>query len=95
VWSRPVLEKRATFASVPGVDRLRPRTQVEAGDLKGGIANLFLAGEWTDTGWPSTMEGAVRSGYAAAAACCGGRGVEADLPRGALVRACSRAIMRL
>jgi hypothetical protein len=34
----------------------------------GGIVNLFLAGDWCDTGWPATMEGAVRSGYAAAAA---------------------------
>jgi len=86
VWSRPVLEKRATFASLPGVDRLRPRASVEAADLAGGVANLFLAGEWTDTGWPSTMEGAVRSGFAAAAAGCGGRGVEPDLPRALLVR---------
>lgn len=86
VWSRPVLEKRATFASAPGVDTFRPRAAVEAGDLKGGVANLFLAGEWTDTGWPSTMEGAARSGYAAAAACAGQGGVVADLPRALLVR---------
>ncbi len=33
-----------------------------------GIANLFLAGDWTRTGWPATMEGAVRSGYLAAEA---------------------------
>ena len=89
-WSRPVLEKRATFASVPGVDLVRPRTRVEAGDLRGGVANLFLAGEWTDTGWPSTMEGAVRSGFAAAGACCGGEGVAEDLPAGALVRLARR-----
>ncbi|MFM1867031.1 MAG: 15-cis-phytoene desaturase [Planctomycetota bacterium] len=87
VWSRPVLEKRATFASTPGVDAFRPRASVEAGDLKGGVANLFLAGEWTDSGWPSTMEGAARSGYAAAAACTGQGGVVADLPRALLVRA--------
>ncbi|MFM7052422.1 MAG: hydroxysqualene dehydroxylase HpnE [Planctomycetota bacterium] len=86
VWSRPVLEKRATFASVPGVDALRPRAAPQAGDLGGGVANLFLAGEWTDTGWPSTMEGAARSGYAAAAACTGGPGVVPDLPPARLVR---------
>lgn len=86
VWSRPVLEKRATFASVPGIDAIRPRARVEAGDLRGGVANLFLAGEWTDTGWPSTMEGAARSGFAAAEACCGGRGIEGDLPAARLVR---------
>lgn len=85
-WSRPVLEKRATFASSPGIDAIRPRTSVEAGDLKGGIANLFLAGEWTDTGWPSTMEGAARSGFAAAAAVGGGAGVADGLPAATLVR---------
>lgn len=87
VWSRPVLEKRATFASAPGIDAIRPRASVEAGDLRGGVANLFLAGEWTDTGWPSTMEGAARSGYAASAACTGQGGVLADLPSARLVRA--------
>jgi zeta-carotene desaturase len=86
-WSRPVLEKRATFASVPGIDAIRPRASVEAGDLRGGVANLFLAGEWTSTDWPSTMEGAARSGYAAAAACTGQGGVAADLPPARLVRA--------
>lgn len=85
-WSRPVLEKRATFASAPGVDAIRPRARAEAGDLAGGVANLFLAGEWTDTGWPSTMEGAARSGYAAAAACTGAGGAVPDLPPSRLVR---------
>jgi zeta-carotene desaturase len=85
-WSRPVLERHATFASAPGVDAIRPRATAEAGDLKGGVANLFLAGEWTDTGWPSTMEGAARSGFAAAAACTGGGRVLPDLPVATLVR---------
>ena len=48
-------ERRATFRQVPGTARLRPRS---ATDLPG----LALAGAWTDTGWPDTMEGAVRSG---------------------------------
>ena len=48
-------EKRATFRQVPGTAKLRPRA---ATDLPG----LVLAGSWTDTGWPDTMEGAVRSG---------------------------------
>jgi zeta-carotene desaturase len=55
------------------------------------VSNLFLAGDWTATGWPSTMEGAVRSGRLAAVAAaeqlgipC--RGLAADLPRGLLVR---------
>jgi squalene-associated FAD-dependent desaturase len=48
-------EKRATFRQVPGTAKLRPRAST---DLPG----LVLAGAWTDTGWPDTMEGAVRSG---------------------------------
>ena len=48
-------ERRATFRQVPGTARLRPRSGT---DLPG----LALAGAWTDTGWPDTMEGAVRSG---------------------------------
>lgn len=86
VWSRRVLEKHATFVSAPGVDLIRPRTRVAAGDIKGGVENLYLAGEWTDTDWPSTMEGAARSGFAAAASVTGARGISADLPTAALVR---------
>ncbi|HVS38537.1 MAG TPA: hydroxysqualene dehydroxylase HpnE [Gemmataceae bacterium] len=58
---RAVTEHAATFSAVPGVDQWRP-TQASP------IANLFLAGDWTATGWPATMEGAVRSGYLAAEA---------------------------
>ena len=54
-----VKERHATFRSSPGAAKHR-RPQVTP------IENLFLAGEWTDTGWPSTMEGAVRSGVFAA-----------------------------
>jgi zeta-carotene desaturase len=59
-----VIEKRATFSPLPGVDRMRP-DQAPPPD---GIPNLFLAGDYTRTGWPATMEGAVRSGYRAAEA---------------------------
>jgi zeta-carotene desaturase len=59
-----VIEKRATFAPLPGIDRIRPSQAPPAG----GIANLYLAGDYTRTGWPATMEGAVRSGYLAAEA---------------------------
>jgi squalene-associated FAD-dependent desaturase len=59
-----VIEKRATFAPVPGVDRWRPAQ----GPGEDGIENLFLAGDYTKTDWPATMEGAVRSGYLAAEA---------------------------
>ncbi|MEV5508582.1 hydroxysqualene dehydroxylase HpnE [Streptomyces orinoci] len=52
-------ERTATFAPTPGVGRLRPGARTQA-------AGLFLAGAWTATGWPATMEGAVRSGLSAA-----------------------------
>jgi uncharacterized protein with NAD-binding domain and iron-sulfur cluster len=57
-----IIEKRATFSPSPGVDCFRPAQAPPPG----GIANLFLAGDYTQTGWPATMEGAVRSGYLAA-----------------------------
>jgi uncharacterized protein with NAD-binding domain and iron-sulfur cluster len=59
-----IIEKRATYSPSPGVDRYRPAQAPPPG----GIANLFLAGDYTRTGWPATMEGAVRSGYNAAEA---------------------------
>src|SRR4051812_17433973 len=65
-----VIEKRATFSPLPGVDRYRA---AQAPPLNGGIGNLYLAGDYTRSGWPSTMEGAVRSGYLAAEAVLGGR----------------------
>jgi squalene-associated FAD-dependent desaturase len=54
-------QRNSTFRCLPGANDLRPGSTTP-------IANLFLAGEWTQTGWPSTMESAVRSGYNAAAA---------------------------
>ena len=56
-----VKEQRATFRSLPGGPANRLPTLTP-------LRNLVLAGDWTDTGWPATMEGAVRSGNAAAAA---------------------------
>jgi squalene-associated FAD-dependent desaturase len=55
-----VKEKRATFAATPQQDARRPAA-------KTGWPNLFLAGDWTQTGLPATIEGALRSGEAAAA----------------------------
>jgi squalene-associated FAD-dependent desaturase len=52
-------ERRATFRQEPGCERLRPQA-------KTAVPGLVLAGAWTDTGWPDTMEGAVRSGLNAA-----------------------------
>jgi hydroxysqualene dehydroxylase len=56
---RIVQEKRATFAATPQQAALRPRAYT-------GWANLALAGDWTDTSLPSTIEGAIRSGVKAA-----------------------------
>lgn len=56
-----IKELRATYAAGPGTEALRPTAGTSAG-------NLFLAGDWTRSGWPATMEGAVRSGYGAAEA---------------------------
>ena len=56
-----VKEVRATFSAQPGVERHRPESATR-------FRNLFLAGDWTRSGWPATMEGAVRSGYLAAEA---------------------------
>lgn len=56
---RIVKEKRATFAATPAQDRRRPGPVTPLG-------NLWLAGDWTQTGLPATIEGAVRSGHRAA-----------------------------
>jgi zeta-carotene desaturase len=50
---------KATLVPKPGIEALRP-------DQRSPVPNLFVAGEWTQTGWPSTMESAARSGYKAA-----------------------------
>lgn len=84
VDSRIVTDPTAVLSVRPGVDAARP-SAISAVD------NLFLAGDWTATGWPSTMEGAVRSGRIAAAAVLAQAGrprqsLTADLPKGPLVR---------
>jgi zeta-carotene desaturase len=56
-----IKEANATFSPEPGVDQWRPTQETKT-------SGLFLAGDWTQTGWPATMEGAVRSGYLAAEA---------------------------
>jgi squalene-associated FAD-dependent desaturase len=57
-------ERRATFRAAPGTASLRPGAHTS-------FPGLVVAGAWTDTGWPATMEGAVRSGRAAARAALG------------------------
>jgi hydroxysqualene dehydroxylase len=60
LWSRVSREPAATIAARPGTAALRPGPET-------GRANVARAGAWTDTGWPATMESAVRSGRRAAA----------------------------
>ena len=57
--NRIVKERRATFAQTPIATQLRPEPTT-------AMANLYLAGDWTNTGLPATIEGAVRSGHRAA-----------------------------
>jgi len=73
-----IKEVHATFSPEPGVDRWRPAQDI-------GVRNLYLAGDWTRTGWPATMEGAARSGYLAAEAALAAMGrpqrfLQPDLP---------------
>jgi squalene-associated FAD-dependent desaturase len=58
--ARLIKEKRATIRQTPAAERLRPQPGT-------ALRNLFLAGDWTATGLPATIEGAIRSGQAAAA----------------------------
>jgi zeta-carotene desaturase len=79
-----IKEAAATFSPESGCDRWRPPQGTP-------LANLFLAGDWTATGWPATMEGAVRSGYMAAEALLAAEGaprriVRSDLPVEGLAR---------
>ncbi len=74
-----IKEIHATYSPKPGVDAYRPKA-------KSGWPRVFLAGDWTDTGWPATMEGAVRSGYLAAEALAGRKFLVPDLPAKGLMR---------
>jgi squalene-associated FAD-dependent desaturase len=79
-----IKEAAATFSPEPGSDRWRPSQRTP-------LPNLFLAGDWTKTDWPATMEGAVRSGYLAAEAILSTVGaprrlLRPDLPAEGLVK---------
>lgn len=79
-----VKEMRATFGVPPGIDGARPRSISP-------WPHCFLAGDWTATGWPSTMESAARSGHLAAEALCASVGepkaiLNADLPPQGLMK---------
>jgi zeta-carotene desaturase len=59
IKSTVIKEIHATYSATPDVDSYRPQAETV-------WPRIFLAGDWTATGWPATMEGAVRSGYLAA-----------------------------
>jgi uncharacterized protein with NAD-binding domain and iron-sulfur cluster len=67
-----IKEVNATFSPRPGIDRFRPAAQSP-------WPHILLAGDWTATGWPATMEGAVRSGYMAARELAKNAGVARNL----------------
>ncbi len=84
VKSRLITQREAVFSVVPGLSRLRP-------PQKTPVDRLLLAGDWTDTLWPATMESAVRSGYRAGRAALEALGRPssfqvAELPRSWLFR---------
>lgn len=84
IKSTVIKEVNATYSPRPGIDAHRPGAST-------AWPRVFLAGDWTATGWPATMEGAVRSGYLAAEALsreAGRRGsyISADLPATGLMR---------
>jgi squalene-associated FAD-dependent desaturase len=79
-----ITDPNAVFSPRPGIETIRPSQQTP-------VSNLLLAGDWTRTGWPATMESAVRSGYLAAEALLVKLGrperiIVPDLPRGWLAR---------
>jgi squalene-associated FAD-dependent desaturase len=82
--STVIKEVHATYSPGPGIDQYRPKPQTE-------WPRVFLSGDWTATGWPATMEGAVRSGYLTAEALVRSAGDSAkflvpDLPPGGLMK---------
>ena len=82
--STVIKEVNATYSALPLSDRYRPASVTV-------WPNIFLAGDWTATGWPATMEGAVRSGYRAAEALTASLGgsdkfLVPDLPASGLMR---------
>jgi zeta-carotene desaturase len=79
-----IKEIYATYSILPGLDQYRPQASTP-------WPRLFLAGDWTATEWPATMEGAVRSGYLAAEAITAAAGearkfLVADLPAAGLMK---------
>jgi len=90
VKSTVIKEVNATYSPRPGIDAHRPTATT-------AWPRVFLAGDWTATGWPATMEGAVRSGYQAAEALAKAAGTEGlrflspDLPAKGFMRLFSKS----
>jgi squalene-associated FAD-dependent desaturase len=88
--SKIVTDPLAVFSVAPGIEALRPPQATR-------VPGLFLAGDWTRTGWPATMEGAVRSGYLAAEGALRHFGQPAsvlapDLPRSRIAKFLTRGV---
>jgi zeta-carotene desaturase len=84
IKSTVIKEVNATYSPRPGIDKHRPPSAT-------AWPRVFLAGDWTATGWPATMEGAVRSGYLAAEALARSTGIHKrflspDLPASGFMR---------
>ena len=82
--ARVVTEHAAVFSTRPGLEQIRPAQQT-------ATPGVLVAGDWTATAWPATMESAVRSGYLAAESILRSigrprRALVDDLPRGRLAR---------
>jgi uncharacterized protein with NAD-binding domain and iron-sulfur cluster len=89
---RVVTQPEAVFSYRPGLDAQRPSQRTP-------VSNFLLAGDWTRTGWPATMEGAVRSGYLAVEGLLQALGrpsslLVPDLPRSLLCRWLTQANLR-
>jgi zeta-carotene desaturase len=84
--STVIKEVHATYSPRPGVDEQRPKPET-------AWPRVFLAGDWTATGWPATMEGAVRSGYLSAEALA--RFAGAKNPNFLVPDLAARGLMRL
>lgn len=74
-----IKEVHATYSILPGLDKFRPQARTP-------WPRLFLAGDWTASGWPATMEGAVRSGYLAAEAITEKKFLVKDVPARGFMR---------
>ena len=78
-----IKEMRATFGVSPGIDAFRPTSTSP-------WPQCYLAGDWTNTGWPSTMESAARSGHIAVEAISGNKTLVDDLKPKGLMRILSK-----